>query len=235
LVDAETRLNPAAGSIYFGNSVGSNATSSTKSDVRPSTPEDPQAKIRDSLSKLSDEDRSLVEAQRFCPILTSNQLGSMGPPVKVMVDGHPVFLCCSGCKQKALDNPVETLATVQALKDKSAARVIPMGSDAKAGPMERSQMKSVPSQDELAEIKANLSNLTPADRTLAESQKVCPITGARLGSMGAPIKITVEGQSVFLCCDGCKDQALKDPKATLAKVAELKQSNSPQPRGEQAK
>ena len=43
LVDAETRLNPAAGSIYFGGSGGSQSGSSTVTTVRPSTPEDPDA------------------------------------------------------------------------------------------------------------------------------------------------------------------------------------------------
>ncbi len=40
--------------------------------------------------------------------------------------------------------------------------------------------------------------------------------------MGPPVKLTIEGQSVFLCCGGCKDSALKNPATTLAKVAALK-------------
>jgi membrane fusion protein, copper/silver efflux system len=120
LVDAETRLNPAAGSIYFGNSSGSSGTSSV-SNVRPTTPEDPQAKIKASLAKLSDEDRKLVETQKFCPILTSNLLGSMGPPVKVMVDGQPVFLCCGGCKELALKDPQATLAKIGELKQANSS------------------------------------------------------------------------------------------------------------------
>ena len=46
LVDAETRLNPAAGSIYFGSSSGSKTASAGASNVRPSTPEDPQRENR---------------------------------------------------------------------------------------------------------------------------------------------------------------------------------------------
>jgi len=118
LVDAETRLNPAAGSIYYGNSGGTKSTSSVTT-VRPSTPEDTAAKTDASLSKLSDDDKRLVEAQKVCPVL-GTQLGSMGPPVKVMLDGQPVFLCCSGCKQKAIDHPQETLAKVAELKANSA-------------------------------------------------------------------------------------------------------------------
>jgi len=116
LVDAETRLNPAAGSIYFGNS-GGMKTSTGVTSVRPSTPEDTPSKVEASLAKLSPEDRRLAEAQKTCPILGS-LLGSMGPPVKVMLDGEPVFLCCPTCKQKALEHPQETLAKV-GLKSKS--------------------------------------------------------------------------------------------------------------------
>ncbi|HZZ26650.1 MAG TPA: efflux RND transporter periplasmic adaptor subunit [Pirellulales bacterium] len=225
LVDAETRLNPAAGSIYFGNSSGSKDTSSV-SNVRPSTPDDPNAKIKAALAKLSDEDRKLVEAQRFCPILTSNQLGSMGPPVKVMVDGQPVFLCCSGCKQKALDNPTETLAKVAELKQKTLAE--PAGHDAVAAPAPTMAEKPEIPSDAVkeSEIKEALAKLSPEDQKLVESQRLCPVTKNRLGSMGAPFKLMIEGEPVFLCCDGCKDEALKDPKATLAKVAQLKQANS---------
>ncbi|HEY2827044.1 MAG TPA: efflux RND transporter periplasmic adaptor subunit [Pirellulales bacterium] len=224
LVDAETRLNPAAGSIYFGNSSGSKGTSSV-SNVRPSTPDDPNAKIKAALAKLSDEDRKLVEAQRFCPILTNNQLGSMGPPVKVIVDGHPVFLCCSGCKQKALDNPKETLAKVAELKQKKLAE--PAIYDAVAAPAPTMAKKPEMASDAVneSEIKAALAKLSPEDQKLVESQRLCPVTENRLGSMGAPFKLMIEGEPVFLCCDGCKDEALKDPQATLAKVANLKRVN----------
>ncbi len=40
LVDAETRLNPAAGSIYFGGSSGSKGGAGSSAPVRPSTPEE---------------------------------------------------------------------------------------------------------------------------------------------------------------------------------------------------
>jgi len=34
----------------------------------------------------------------------------MGPPIKVVIEGQPVFLCCGGCKTKALAEPEATLA-----------------------------------------------------------------------------------------------------------------------------
>src|SRR4029078_797780 len=77
-------------------------------------------KITAALARLSPEDRKLVEAQRFCPILTANRLGVMGPPIKVTIKGQAVFLCCSGCTDKAQTNPDSTLAKVESLKAENA-------------------------------------------------------------------------------------------------------------------
>ncbi|HQU46038.1 MAG TPA: hypothetical protein PK867_24710, partial [Pirellulales bacterium] len=116
LVDAETRLNPAAGSIYFGGSGGGSKSGSGVTTVRPSTPEDPDAKIEAALASLSPADRRTAESQKFCPILKNNRLGSMGPPVKLEVDGQTVFVCCGGCKEQALEDPEKTLAQVAKLR-----------------------------------------------------------------------------------------------------------------------
>ncbi|MBC7966637.1 MAG: hypothetical protein H7Z17_12035 [Fuerstia sp.] len=74
------------------------------------------AEIADAMAALSPEDRKAAEAQKFCAVSTSSLLGSMGTPVKLDVKGESVFLCCSGCKSKALKNPDETLATVAKMK-----------------------------------------------------------------------------------------------------------------------
>ncbi|MBX7165874.1 MAG: efflux RND transporter periplasmic adaptor subunit [Pirellulales bacterium] len=119
LVDAETRLNPAAGSIYFGGSSGAQGAASTAT-VRPSTPEDPEAQIAAALAKLLPADRALAEAQRFCPILTDSRLGSMGPPIKLDVAGQPVFVCCKVCIKQALADPQATLKQVAAHRGRAA-------------------------------------------------------------------------------------------------------------------
>ena len=67
------------------------------------------------LAKLSDEDRPLAEAQGYC-VVTSEPLGSMGPPLKLIVNQQPVFVCCKGCEKKAQSNPDKTLAKVEELK-----------------------------------------------------------------------------------------------------------------------
>ncbi len=73
-------------------------------------------------------------------------------------------------------------------------------------------------------IRAGLEKLSPEDRKLAEAQRLCPVSGERLGSMDAPIKLDVKGKPVFICCKGCKAKVDKDPDAILAKVEELKKA-----------
>ena len=210
LVDAETRLNPAAGSVYFGGSGGTQVSRSTT--VRGSTPEDPDNKITSALAKLLPEDRKLAEAQRFCPILSANRLGVMGTPVKMTVKGQTVFLCCSGCTEKALANPDSTLAKVESLKAEAAK-----------APAESDKSKGMQQVDEDPAIQAALQELPPEDRKLAEAQRFCPVlTENRLGVMGKPFKVMVDGEPVFLCCEGCKDDALAKPAETLAKVRQLR-------------
>ena len=68
---------------------------------------------------------------------------------------------------------------------------------------------------EYAEVLAKLSE---ADRAIADAQKVCPVSGEPLGSMGVPVKVTVKDRDVLLCCEGCKDAILDDPDTYLAKL-----------------
>jgi Cu(I)/Ag(I) efflux system membrane fusion protein len=75
-----------------------------------------EAEIQANLAKLKAEDRRLAEAQRFCAVQKENRLGSMGAPIKVMVKGRPVFLCCESCREEALAHPDRTLAAVGRLK-----------------------------------------------------------------------------------------------------------------------
>jgi len=44
--------------------------------------------------------------------------------------------------------------------------------------------------------------------------------------MGVPVKITLKGQPVFLCCAGCEDRAKADPDKTLEKVRKIKAKNT---------
>ena len=56
------------------------------------------------------------------------------------------------------------------------------------------------------EMDEALADLSVADRKAVEAQKMCPVSDQALGSMGTPIKVTVDGRDVFVCCAGCVDE-----------------------------
>jgi hypothetical protein len=67
------------------------------------------AKIKANLASLSTEDRALAEKQKICPV-SGEELGGMGPPKKIHVAGHDVFICCLGCEKELTSEPDKYLA-----------------------------------------------------------------------------------------------------------------------------
>jgi len=137
LIDAETRLNPGAASTYFGATGASPAGSGQEAlrgsegdspifverksgqspePVAPSQqPQVPSPEALQNLAKLPAADQTLAAAQKVCPI-TGLALGAMGVPLKIMLEGQPVLLCCPGCVAAANKEPKKVLKKVAQLK-----------------------------------------------------------------------------------------------------------------------
>jgi RND family efflux transporter MFP subunit len=213
LIDAETRLNPALGSTYIG---GSSGGSPGAGIVRPTTPTDPDAKIEASMRQLPPHERKLAESQAWCPVL-GDRLGLMGPPIKVdLGGGRSVFVCCKSCINAAKADPEKSLRRVEELRGIHPKEATP-------APAPPSPPVAKLSQAEAAEARANLGKLPPADRRAADAQRLCPVQGEALGTMGVPIKVDLGGgRAVFVCCKGCIGKAQKNPEAVLKKAEEFK-------------
>ncbi len=132
LIDAETRLNPAASAAYFGaggSPSGNGSDDDTTSNPQPPSilPSDQSESVADpsplrlteeflaNIAQLNAEDQSLSKLQVLCPI-TEEPLGSMGVPLKIIVDGEPVMICCEGCTDMAQRNAADTLEKVSRWK-----------------------------------------------------------------------------------------------------------------------
>ncbi|MBL8830575.1 MAG: hypothetical protein JNM18_26615 [Planctomycetaceae bacterium] len=88
---------------------------------------------------------------------------------------------------------------------------------------ERDPKMTATTAEELREIRVSLGKLSAADRQLAEAQGVCVVMDdSPLGSMGVPLKLMIEGQPLFICCEGCRGEALEDPKKMLDKFKQMK-------------
>ena len=68
------------------------------------------------------------------------------------------------------------------------------------------------------DVATALAELSEEDREAALEQRVCPVSGEELGSMGKPIKVTVEGEDVFVCCKECVDTIKENPDEYLTKL-----------------
>lgn len=122
-----------------------------------------------------------------------------------------------------LNNPNHTLrpgmfATVSLSTPMQA--VEPFRTQLAAEKMELALTSSIAVQSEPnASAPPNGDQLQPADdKSLIAIQKVCPVTGAKLGSMGKPLRATADGRTVFLCCAGCKDELAASPDYYLRRL-----------------
>ncbi len=133
LIDAETRLNPAASASYFGASGGPSSASSTTSTppLAGDIPAASEATIDASQSPplnyhtsrltaeelteigaLTPEEQKQAKLQVLCPV-TLEPLGSMGTPLVVNLGDDSLLICCKGCLKKATKNGESMLEMVR--------------------------------------------------------------------------------------------------------------------------
>ncbi len=104
---------------------------------------------------------------------------------------------------------------------------VPPADSASADNTTTEQTSAQQSESEDAIIAKAISELPAAEQAEASKQKYCAVqTKQLLGTMGMPYKVMLDGQSVYLCCAGCKGKATRNPKETLAHAAELKANNA---------
>jgi Cu(I)/Ag(I) efflux system membrane fusion protein len=116
-------------------------------------------------------------------------------------------------------NPAAAASYVGASGASTTSKGVPINRSAKS----KAKGKQAAGPKPLStEERQNIEQLSVADRELALAQGVCPITDQPLGSMGVPPKLTVKGQTVFLCCAGCEPKVKRDPDKVLKKVMESK-------------
>ncbi len=72
----------------------------------------------------------------------------------------------------------------------------------------------------LTAISTSQAETTPAHAGDPYLLDTCPVSGAKLGSMGKPVVVEHEGREMRFCCNGCPSKFKADPAKYLAKVDE---------------
>lgn len=111
-----------------------------------------------------------------------------------------LILVCAGCQQATPPAP-------------------PAGSTAEVAVEEMHAEKIDP-----AVVRAEMAKLDEADRSKAMAQGYCVVSREPLGSMGVPVKVSLDdGRSVFICCKGCEELVRSKPDEMFARLPELEE------------
>jgi hypothetical protein len=76
----------------------------------PPAPRRP-AESRVVVAQATAADAAAIRAQGTCPVMKT-RLGGHGQPIKLLVAGKPLFVCCKGCIQQVKNDPQRYLAKV---------------------------------------------------------------------------------------------------------------------------
>ena len=170
---------------------------------------------------LTEGDLLQIAVQNICPVMGA-QLGSMGTPIKVRIGSQDSYLCCASCVGKEVN--ATHWKTIQTNIAKAQVNCPIMGMPVDAS-MESTVVdgrqifvccppciKKIQADTATAIAKVNHENGRYIQQGLAKqnealqiaAQKICPVSGQLLGSMGQPVKVQVgESETAFLCCNAC--------------------------------
>lgn len=129
--------------------------------------------------------------QKMCPV-TGEELGSMGPVIPVAAGGRTIYVCCEACVNAVRRDPQKYIQRVNR-------------------ELGTSRPGSIPSE------RTGRGSLAD-DRAFPRAQRLCPVTGEELGSMGRPIPVTVLGRTIYVCCEACVAPVRRDPEKYLRRV-----------------
>ena len=131
--------------------------------------------------------------------VTGEELGSMRPPIPVTISGRTIQVCCDSCVAAVRRSPERYFQRVA-----EELQMVPM--DSLRG-----------------------SSSRPQSSRQASAQRLCPVTGEELGSMGPPIPVTISGHTIQVCCEACVAAVRRNPAKYLAKVEDELNSASGRP------
>ena len=166
---------------------------------------------------VTQRDKLKISVQRICPV-SGRKLGSMGTPIKKRIGDEDLFLCCSGCTKGKVSR--EHWETIHTNLKMAQAKCPVMGKDLPVKSkwtvvqgqivyvccppcIEKIQADPNTWLAKLDQLYAASTAGSDRDQLKIAAQQICPVSGRKLGSMGAPIKTKIGKEELFLCCKAC--------------------------------
>lgn len=172
-------------------------------------------------------DDAAMRNQSVCPV-TDQPLGAHGRPLKVVVDGRPVFVCCEGCIDEVQINPQRYLKIAGTTgpsrgkpQQEELYQAVSTHTNSSPATVDDREPQALPSPGRLVTGARHIavSSATRFDQVSIAAQAVCPVTKQPLGAHGTPVKIEMDGQTVFVCCQGCVDQVKRNAEMYLSRFS----------------
>ena len=140
--------------------------------------------------------QNFAKAQAKCFVM-DNALPKS--PKWVVINGELIYVCCPPCIEKIKASPEQY---VQKLRTQQLAYLNSQnGADSDANAVTNHGAHAAPHEESQHDMTAEQGRIAV--------QEICPVSGLKLGAHGPPIKSTVGGESIFLCCDSCKNGKVK--------------------------
>lgn len=165
------------------------------------------------VGKFTEVDRPAVRAQQICPV--TKEGFDHGEPIKLLVNGNPLFVCCETCIDEVKKDPqyfVSLVGSAPTMEKKTPPEFqTQAASGASSKTSDREALPQATQQPRLTAYR-----VTESDRAGISRQRICPVTGEMLGAHGAPLRVAVGQQVVYLCCEACVGKLQVDPAFYLA-------------------
>lgn len=172
---------------------------------------------------------NMAKAQKICPVMKKSLPEDAE---SILVNGHPIFICCPPCADKINADPDTYTKQVDALYTASirdelriAVQEICPVSGQKLGSMGDPLKVKVGEETVFLCCKGCMGKEIKREHwakihtNIAEAQGVCPVMGSDLPK--TPKWSIVEGQIVYVCCPPCTKKLAAQPAEYLQKVDEL--------------
>jgi hypothetical protein len=148
----------------------------------------------------------------------TGEVGDSGPPVQPIPSSRAVTKPTESAAPTAKPAPSGTADTKTPASTSSPAE----GKDSAAPSLEGPKSDAAAGDGKAVKLtsaeEANIKKLPADEQAAALKQLVCPVSGEHLGSMGAPVKVSAENRTFYLCCKSCQDDVKADPKGVIAKL-----------------
>ena len=165
------------------------------------------------VAKFTEADRAAVRAQLTCPVTKDGF--DHGEPIKLLVSGTPLFVCCEACIDEVKKNPQHyvSLVTSAPTTEKETPPEF-QNQGASGASLKTSGRETLPPAAQRPRLTAY--RVTESDRPDIVRQRTCPVTGEKLGAHGVPLRVAVDQQIVYVCCEACVGKLQVDPAFYLA-------------------